>query len=133
MGTGRKLFLKRRIYGFIPLSCWDIFPFRRKTSTGNSAGATVNREFGGLKETPLMSECIFCQMVKKEISVNALYEDEHALAFDDINPQARVHVLVIPKRHVISLDDAKEPDADLLGRLLLICGQIARERGVAAQ
>lgn len=80
-----------------------------------------------------MSECIFCQMVKKEMSVTPLYEDEHALAFDDINPQARVHVLVIPKRHVISLDDAKETDADLLGRLLLVCGKMARERGVAAQ
>ncbi|MDH5297233.1 MAG: HIT domain-containing protein, partial [Nitrospirota bacterium] len=52
-----------------------------------------------------MSDCLFCQIVEGNIPAKTLYENEHAMAFDDINPQARVHMLVIPKRHVVSLDD----------------------------
>ncbi len=80
-----------------------------------------------------MDECLFCQMVKGEIPVQRLYEDEQTIAFDDINPQARVHMLVIPKRHVVSLDHVQETDAALLGHLVLVCGKMARERAVAEQ
>jgi histidine triad (HIT) family protein len=80
-----------------------------------------------------MDDCLFCKMGQGEIPVNLLYEDEHTIAFDDINPQARVHMLVIPKRHITSLDHTQKTDATLLGQLLLVCGKMARERGVADQ
>jgi histidine triad (HIT) family protein len=68
--------------------------------------------------------------VEGAIPAKKLYEDEHVLAFDDINPQARVHVLVIPKRHMVSLDDTQDSDAALLGQLMVVCAKIARERGI---
>ncbi len=78
-----------------------------------------------------MAECIFCQIVEGAIPTKKIYEDEQAIAFDDINPQARVHMLVIPKRHVVSLDDTQEADAALLGQLMVVCTRMARERGLA--
>ncbi len=78
-----------------------------------------------------MAECIFCQIVAGAIPTKKIYEDEQVIAFDDINPQARVHMLVIPKRHVVSLDDTSESDAALLGQLMVVCAKMARERGLA--
>ncbi len=78
-----------------------------------------------------MAECIFCQIVAGAIPTKKIYEDEQVIAFDDINPQARVHMLVIPKRHVVSLDDTQESDAALLGQLMGVCAKMARERGLA--
>ncbi len=78
-----------------------------------------------------MGDCLFCQMVEGTIPVKTLYEDDHSLVFDDINPQAQVHMLVIPKRHVASLDDASGTDEALLGRLMMVCVQMARNRGIA--
>lgn len=78
-----------------------------------------------------MAECIFCQIVEGAIPTKKIYEDEQAIAFDDINPQARVHMLVIPKRHVVSLDDTQEADAALLGQLMVVCAKMARKRGLA--
>ncbi len=78
-----------------------------------------------------MAECIFCQIVAGAIPTKKIYEDEQVIAFDDINPQARVHMLVIPKRHVVSLDDTQETDAALLGQLMVVCAKMARERGLA--
>ncbi len=78
-----------------------------------------------------MAECIFCQIVKGSIPAKKIYEDEEVVAFDDINPQARVHVLVIPKRHLVSLDDTSDSDANVLGQLMIVCAKIARERGLA--
>jgi histidine triad (HIT) family protein len=77
-----------------------------------------------------MAECLFCKIVEGAIPAKKLYEDEHVMAFDDINPQARVHVLVIPKRHMVSLDDTQDSDAALLGQLMVVCAKIARERGI---
>lgn len=68
--------------------------------------------------------CIFCRIATKEIPVEPLYEDEAFLAFRDMDPQAPVHALVIPKAHFDTLLDV--PDADLLGRLLLAAGETAR-------
>ena len=78
-----------------------------------------------------MAECIFCQIVEGAIPTKKIYEDEQVIAFDDINPQARVHILVIPKRHVVSLDDTEDTDAALLGKLMVVCAKMARERGLA--
>jgi histidine triad (HIT) family protein len=77
-----------------------------------------------------MAECLFCKIVEGAIPAKKLYEDEHVIAFDDINPQARVHVLVIPKRHMVSLDDTQDSDAALLGQLMVVCAKMARERGI---
>ncbi|MEC4680804.1 MAG: histidine triad nucleotide-binding protein [Nitrospirota bacterium] len=77
-----------------------------------------------------MAECIFCQIVEGAIPTKKLYEDDQVIAFDDLNPQARVHVLVIPKRHLVSLDDTQDSDGALLGRLMIVCAKMARERGI---
>jgi histidine triad (HIT) family protein len=66
-----------------------------------------------------MSECIFCKIAKGDIPANAVYEDEEILCFHDLEPQAPVHVLIIPKRHIASLDAAEDGDAALLGHLLI--------------
>ncbi len=78
-----------------------------------------------------MSACIFCRIVEGSIPAKIVYQDEHALAFDDINPQAPVHALVIPKRHVPSVQDLGEADRVLLGHLLLTCTRIAKEKGLS--
>lgn len=77
-----------------------------------------------------MTDCIFCQIVGGTIPAKKLYEDDQVIAFDDVNPQARVHILVIPKRHLVSLDDTQDSDAALLGQLLIVCAKMAREHGI---
>ena len=77
-----------------------------------------------------MDECIFCKIANKEIPAKVVYEDDRILAFDDINPQAPVHVLLIPKEHYTSLNDIPEEKKDLLGHLLLNARQVAQEKGV---
>jgi histidine triad (HIT) family protein len=71
--------------------------------------------------------CLFCKIAAHEIKADIVYEDAHALAFRDINPVAPTHVLVIPKRHVVSLSDATEGDMELLGRLLLVARSVAEK------
>jgi histidine triad (HIT) family protein len=78
-----------------------------------------------------MGECVFCQIVKGDLPAKTLYDDEHAIAFDDTNPQAPVHMLVIPKRHMVSLDDTDEEDGTVLGRLMMVCSKMARAQGIA--
>jgi histidine triad (HIT) family protein len=78
----------------------------------------------------MADDCLFCRIVRKEIPAKLVAEDEHSLAFRDINPQAPVHVLVIPKEHVPSLDHAR--DAAMLGRLSLMAADIARKEGITA-
>ena len=78
-----------------------------------------------------MSECLFCKIVEKKIPAKLVHEDEHTLAFDDINPQAPIHTLVIPKRHVDSIQNLGEADQALLARLLLTCTKVAKDKGLA--
>jgi len=80
-----------------------------------------------------MSEnnCIFCQVIAGEIPATIVHRDERCVAFDDINPQAPVHVLVIPVEHIESLDEASGRDEGLLGHLLRIGARIANERGLS--
>jgi histidine triad (HIT) family protein len=73
--------------------------------------------------------CMFCRIVRREIPATVMWEDEHALAFRDVDPKAPTHVLVIPKRHVASLNDATE--GPLLGRLLMAAREIAEGEGIA--
>ncbi len=80
-----------------------------------------------------MSEanCIFCKIIAREIPAQIVYEDEQALAFSDINPQAPVHVLVIPRAHIASLNEAATSDEAPLGHLLRVAARVAREQGIA--
>ena len=79
-----------------------------------------------------MADCIFCQIVEGTIPSTRLYEDEACVAFEDLNPQAPVHALVIPKRHIVSLADVQEKDKPVLGQIMLACSTIAREKGLDA-
>ena len=73
--------------------------------------------------------CLFCRIVRREVPATIVWEDEHALAFRDIKPEAPTHLLVIPKRHFPSLNEST--DAQLLGRLLLAVREIAEGEGIA--
>jgi histidine triad (HIT) family protein len=77
-----------------------------------------------------MSDTIFGKIVSGEIPSEFLYEDEHCIAINDVNPQAPVHVLVIPKRGIPRLVDAQAEDQALLGHLLLAAGKVAEQLGV---
>jgi histidine triad (HIT) family protein len=69
--------------------------------------------------------------MERTLPSNIVHEDEMAVAFEDVNPQAPTHVLVVPRRHIDSLKAAEAADATLLGHLLLVCAQVARHKGVA--
>jgi histidine triad (HIT) family protein len=73
----------------------------------------------------VVSDCIFCRIVAGELACDRLFEDEEVLAFRDLYPKAPVHGLVIPKRHVATLNDFADDDSALLGRLMLVARQIA--------
>ena len=77
-----------------------------------------------------MSDCLFCKIAAGEIPSDRVYEDDDVIAFRDISPQAPVHVLVVPRRHLASLDEAAEADGELLGRILLVIQRLARKLGV---
>jgi histidine triad (HIT) family protein len=77
-----------------------------------------------------MTDCLFCRILRNEIPAKKIYEDEHTYAFEDINPQAPTHVLIIPKRHVRGLKEATPEDAELIGRCHLAAAHIARQRGI---
>jgi len=75
-----------------------------------------------------MADCLFCKIGAKEIPGKIVYEDERIFAFEDINPQAPVHILISPRKHIVSLTDAAAEDAMLLGHILLTSAKLARER-----
>jgi len=79
---------------------------------------------------PAGGGCVFCRIVRKELPAKVLFEDERILAFEDIRPKAPVHVLVIPKAHFASLNEAPEGAEALLGEMLLRARALAREKGV---
>jgi histidine triad (HIT) family protein len=80
-----------------------------------------------------MSDTIFSKIVRREIPADIVYEDDEVLAFRDLNPQAPVHVLFIPKRPLATLNDATAGDAGLLGKLLLATAAYAKQEGLAEQ
>jgi histidine triad (HIT) family protein len=77
-----------------------------------------------------MSDCLFCKFVRKEISTRVVFEDDSCLAFEDINPKAPVHVLIIPKKHIGSINEVTPEDETTLGHLALVARQIAQEKKV---
>ena len=76
----------------------------------------------------MSSDCLFCRIIRREIPATIVREDEHTLAFRDIDPKAPTHILVIPKTHVASLNEAS--DAPMLGRLLLAARDLAKAEGI---
>jgi histidine triad (HIT) family protein len=76
------------------------------------------------------SDCLFCRITTHETPAKILYEDEHCVAFQDINPKAPVHLLIIPRKHIISLNDDLENDKLLLGHMLTVAGKMARQQGI---
>ena len=76
-------------------------------------------------------DCIFCKIATGDIPSDRVFEDDSCIAFNDITPQAPVHILLIPRTHVDSLDKADPEDQDALGHLLLTAAKIAREKGFA--
>jgi histidine triad (HIT) family protein len=77
----------------------------------------------------MADDCLFCRIVRGEIPATVVHTDDHVVAFRDINPQAPVHVVIVPREHVASLNDAT--DAEMLGRLSLAASEIARREGIA--
>jgi histidine triad (HIT) family protein len=77
-----------------------------------------------------MNDCLFCKIVSGEIPSKKVYEDECTYAFEDLDPKAPTHVLVVPKKHIRGLKEASEEDAEILGRCHLTAAHIARQRGI---
>jgi histidine triad (HIT) family protein len=78
-----------------------------------------------------VADCLFCKIVAGDIPASIVYRDEHLVAFKDINPQAPLHVLIVPRRHVATLNDLAREDDDLVGEMVRRAGAIAREHGYA--
>ena len=78
-----------------------------------------------------MSDCLFCKIIAGEIPSEKLYEDDYVYAFKDITPVAPLHALIIPKKHISTLNDLESPDAETMGTLFLAAGQIAKQQGYA--
>ena len=76
------------------------------------------------------SDCIFCKIARGDIPSKKLYEDDELVAFDDINPGAPVHFLVLPKKHIPSLDDIREEEAEILAKMMTVAIKLARQKGV---
>ncbi|NLI92442.1 MAG: histidine triad nucleotide-binding protein [Peptococcaceae bacterium] len=78
-----------------------------------------------------MPDCIFCKIINREIPSQVVYEDEELLAFKDIHPVAPVHVLAIPKKHVVSVNDLADEDAEVVGKIFLVIKELASQLGIA--
>jgi len=77
----------------------------------------------------MADDCLFCRIVRREIPAKLVAEDEHSVAFRDITPQAPVHILIVPREHVASLNEATDPA--MLGRLSLMAADLARKEGIS--
>ena len=78
-----------------------------------------------------MNKCLFCNIVSGEIPADTVFENDSIIAFRDINPQAPVHILIIPKLHISTLNDLREDDAELMGELILKAKDLAKDEGIA--
>jgi histidine triad (HIT) family protein len=77
-----------------------------------------------------MSNCLFCKFIRKEMATRIVFEDDTCLAFEDINPKAPVHVLVVPKKHIESINSMTEEDEKAVGRLAFLARQIAKQKSI---
>lgn len=78
----------------------------------------------------MSADCLFCKIAAKKIPSKTVYEDEEVFAFEDISPQAPTHVLICPRKHFASLDEAAADDQALLGKLQLVAAELARKRNL---
>jgi histidine triad (HIT) family protein len=76
-------------------------------------------------------DCIFCQIASGKIPSDIVYQDQEIVAFRDINPKAPVHILIIPKKHIASLDQLSQSDTALVGRMVALASRLAKDEGVA--
>jgi histidine triad (HIT) family protein len=74
-----------------------------------------------------MEECIFCKIINKELPADIVYENDKTLCFKDINPVAPVHLLIVPKKHIGSINEISEEDKELIGELLLVAKKVAKD------
>lgn len=77
-----------------------------------------------------MKDCVFCQIVRGERKADIVYEDEQVIAFKNYHPQAKTHLLIIPKKHISSLKEMKKEDETLIGHLVFVAKQLAEEKGL---
>lgn len=77
------------------------------------------------------SDCLFCKITTGEIEADVVMSNDHVVAFRDINPQAPTHVLIVPKKHISTINDIGAADTDLVGRLFLAAGEIAKDEGLS--
>jgi histidine triad (HIT) family protein len=80
----------------------------------------------------MSDSCLFCRIIAREIPASIVYEDDHVLAFNDINPQAPTHVLIVPKQHVPTLNDLNPGTDQIVGELVRRAAAIAKDRGLSA-
>lgn len=78
-----------------------------------------------------MSDSIFTKIIKREIPANIIYEDDDVIAFNDINPKAPIHILIVPKKQIPTLNDLNENDTELIGKVILRAKDIAKNLGIA--
>jgi histidine triad (HIT) family protein len=81
----------------------------------------------------IMNSCLFCRIIKKEIPSRIIYEDAHIVAFEDVHPQAPVHILVVPRKHIGSLSEVKAEDTGLMDELFTVARQMAKDRQIASR
>ena len=79
----------------------------------------------------MVDKCLFCQIIQGVKPADFLYQDETVVAFRDINPHAPVHILVVPKKHIRSINDLEEPDKIILGEMIFRAGEIAKDQGIS--
>lgn len=77
-----------------------------------------------------MTDCLFCKIAQKDLDADIVYEDDVVVAFKDINPQAPVHSLIIPRKHLSTLNDVEESDRELMGHIIKTASRLAREQGI---
>src|SRR4030095_8269918 len=104
---------------------WNVRP----GGEGDAEGAGTRRAGERQKGKRMTSDCLFCRIARGELPSRKAYEDDEFLAFHDIHPAAPVHLLVIPKQHLDSLDDARPEHEALLGKLTLLAPRLAKEQG----
>ncbi|MBT4836547.1 MAG: histidine triad nucleotide-binding protein [Methylococcales bacterium] len=78
-----------------------------------------------------MSNCLFCKIINGDIPADIVYQDDELLAFRDVSPQAPTHVLIIPKKHISTINDIEQNDAELIGKMMLTAKKIANDEGVS--
>lgn len=78
-----------------------------------------------------MDDCLFCKVAAKQIPAKVIFEDDKVIAFHDINPQAPLHLLIIPKRHIGKINDLREEHASLIGHMILSAQRLAQSEGIA--